>query len=53
LELEANQRREGVLAIVIKPGTGVDPAKGPGPGLYGLTQVNSGQPEKIKKKLRF
>jgi hypothetical protein len=31
------REREGVLAIVIKPGTGVDPAKGPGPGFYGLT----------------
>jgi hypothetical protein len=26
--------------IVIKPGPGVDPAKGPGPGFLGLTRVN-------------
>ena len=32
--------------IVIKPGPGVDPAKGPGPGFYGSTRVN---PEKLKK----
>jgi hypothetical protein len=39
--------------IVIKPGPGVDPAKGPGPGFHGSTRVNSGQPGKIKKKLKF
>ena len=33
--------------IVIKPGPGVDPAKGPGPGFQGSTRVN---PEKLKKK---
>jgi len=27
-------------AIVIKPGPGVDPAKGPGPGFHGSTRVN-------------
>ena len=32
--------------IVIKPDLGVDPAKGPGPGLHGLTWVN---PKKLKK----
>ena len=26
--------------IVIKPGSGVDPTKEPGPGFYGLTRVN-------------
>jgi hypothetical protein len=36
--------------IVIKPGPGVDPAKGPGPGFQGSTRFNSGQPGKIKKK---
>ena len=35
-----------VYTIVIKPGTGVDPAKGPGPGFHGSTRVN---PEKLKK----
>ena len=39
--------------IVIKPGPGVDPAKGPGPGFHGSSRVNSGQPGKIKKKLKF
>jgi hypothetical protein len=28
---------------------GVDPVKGPGPGVYGSTRVDPGQPEKIKK----
>jgi hypothetical protein len=37
---------EGVIAIVIKPGPGVDPAKGPGSGFHGSTRVN---PEKLKK----
>jgi len=27
-------------SIVIKPGPGVDPAKGPGPGFHGSTRVN-------------
>ena len=31
-----------VCTIVIKPGSGVDPAKGPGPGFYGSTRVNPG-----------
>jgi len=39
----------GIAPIVIKPGPGVDPAKGPGPGFHGSTRVNSGQPGKIKK----
>jgi hypothetical protein len=42
--------------IVIKPGPGVDPAKGQGPGFHGSTWVNSGQPgltRKNKKKLKF
>jgi hypothetical protein len=26
--------------IIIKPGPGVDPAKGPGLGIYGLTRMN-------------
>jgi hypothetical protein len=34
------------LIIVIKPGPGVDPAKGRGPEFHGSTQVN---PEKLKK----
>jgi hypothetical protein len=38
-----------VLSIVIKPGPGVDPAKGPGPGFQGSTRVNSGQPGLIRK----
>jgi len=42
-----------VKTIVIKPGMGVDPAKGPGHGFHGSTQVNLGQPGKIKKKLKF
>jgi hypothetical protein len=33
--------------VVIKPGLRVDQAKGLGPGLHGLTQVNL---EKLKKK---
>ena len=32
-----------VVTIVIKPGSGVDPAKGPGLGFHGSTRVNSGQ----------
>jgi hypothetical protein len=40
-----------MATTVIKPGLGVDPIKGLGPGLHGLTRVN---PEKLKKKhLRF
>jgi hypothetical protein len=35
-----------LLTIVIKPGSGVDPAKGPGSGFHGSTRVN---PEKLKK----
>jgi hypothetical protein len=35
-----------VYTIVIKPGPGVDPAKGRGPEFHGSTQVN---PEKLKK----
>jgi hypothetical protein len=38
------------LRIVIKPGPGVDPAKGPGPGFQGSTRIN---PEKLKKKKSF
>ena len=48
--------RQFLKPIVIKPGPGVDPAKGPGPGFQGSTRVNSGQPgstrinpEKLKK----
>jgi hypothetical protein len=37
-----------MATIVIKPGLGVDPAKGSGPGLYGLTRVN---PEKLKTNI--
>jgi hypothetical protein len=37
-----------MATMVIKPGLGVDPAKGSGPGLHGLTQVN---PEKLKKNI--
>jgi hypothetical protein len=40
-----------MATMVIKPGLGVDPAKGRGPGLHGLTRVN---PKKLKKQyLRF
>jgi hypothetical protein len=35
-------------SIVIKPIPGIDPVKGPGPGFYRSTRVNSGQPGKIK-----
>jgi len=35
-----------VISIVIKPGPGVDPAKGLGPGFHGSTRIN---PEKLKK----
>jgi len=42
----------GVLSIVIKPGPGVDPAKGPGPGFHGSTRVNSGQPGLTRKNLK-
>jgi len=38
-----------LLSIVIKPGPGVDPAKGPGPGFHGSTRVNPDQSGKIKK----
>jgi len=41
------------IGIVIKPGPGVDSAKGPGPGFHGSTRVHSGPPRKIKKKLKF
>jgi len=34
-----------IFSIVIKPGTGVDPTKGLGPGFHGSTHVN---PEKFK-----
>jgi hypothetical protein len=37
-------------SIVFKPGSGIDPAKGPGPGFHGSTRVNLNQPEKNKKK---
>jgi len=37
-----------MATIVIKPGLGVDPVKGSGLGLHGLTLVN---PEKLKKKI--
>jgi hypothetical protein len=43
-------------SIVIKPGPGVDQAKGPGPGFHGSTRVNSGQPgltQKNKKKIKI
>ena len=42
--------------IVIKPGSGIDPAKGSGPGFYGSTRVNPGQPIKpglFKGKVRL
>jgi hypothetical protein len=38
-----------VPTIVIKPGQGVDSAKGPGPGFHGSTRVNSGQPGLTRK----
>jgi len=38
-----------VQIIVIKPGPGVDPAKGPGPGFHGSTRVNPGQPGLTRK----
>jgi hypothetical protein len=38
-----------VWFIVIKPGPGVDPTKGPGPGFHGSTRVDPDQPEKILK----
>jgi len=34
--------------IVIKPGLEVDPAKGSGPGFYGLTRINLEKLKKIK-----
>ena len=39
---------EGIV-MVIKPGSRVDPVKGLGPGFYGSTRVNPGQP--IKPRL--
>jgi hypothetical protein len=36
--------------IVIKPGPGVDPAKGPGPEFHGSTRVNT-RKNKIKIKV--
>lgn len=36
-------------SIVIKSGSGVDLAKGPGPGFHRSTRVNLGQSGKIKK----
>ena len=38
-----------IVIIVIKPGPGIDPVKGPGPRFYGSTRVNPDQPGKIKK----
>jgi len=35
-----------IYNIVIKPGPGVDPVKGPGSGFHGSTRIN---PEKLKK----
>jgi len=37
--------------IIIKSGPGVDPVKGP--GFYGSTRVNSGQPGKIFKNIKI
>jgi len=37
-----------MATIVIKPGLGVDPVKGSGPGLHGLTWVNF---KKLKKNI--
>jgi len=37
------------LHIVNKPDPGIDPVKELGPGFYGSTCVNSGQPGKFKK----
>jgi len=34
------RRPVGAGTIVIKPGPGVDPTKGPGPGFQGSTRVN-------------
>jgi len=45
-----------LLRIVIKPGSGVDPAKEPGLGFYGSTRVNPGQsikPGLFKGKVRL
>ena len=39
----------GVRDIVIKPGLGVDLAKGSDPGFHGSTRVN---PKKLKKKIK-
>jgi hypothetical protein len=39
-----------VTTIIIKPGSGVDPVKGPGPRFYGSTRVN---PKKLKKIKNF
>jgi hypothetical protein len=36
-----------MVCIVIKPGLGPDPAKGPGPGFHGSTRINQ---QKFKKK---
>jgi len=37
-----------MITIVMKPNLGVHPAKGPGPGLHGLTWVKL---RKLKKKI--
>jgi len=42
-----------VRIIVIKSGLGINPVKESGLEFHGLTRVNSGQPGKIKKKLKF
>ena len=36
--------QSSLVIIVVKPGLKVNPVKGPGPGFYGSTRVNPGQP---------
>jgi hypothetical protein len=44
--VDSSSFNSSIKSIVIKPGPGVDPAKGRGPGFHGSTRVN---PEKLKK----
>ena len=48
-EFRESELFSDVWYIVIKPGPGVDPAKGPGPRFQGSTRVNSGQPGLTRK----
>jgi hypothetical protein len=48
-QLNSARSSGGVATIVIKPGLGIDPTKGPGLGFQGSTRVNSGQPGLTRK----